>query len=402
MHVVIVGASVAGIRTAQALRAREFDGPITVIGDEPRQPYDKPPLSKQMLDPATDGEPIALLPVEAIDELHLDVHLGMPATALDTTGKTLALGDGTDISYDILVIACGVTPRTLPGVAEFANVHTVRTADDAHALRHALLPGSRAVAIGAGFIGAEFASAATTRGASVTLVEAQETPLSAQLGPDVGGRLAELHTANGVTLLTGQQVSGFDGHDRVTGVRLADGSGIPADLVVIGIGAVPAVDWLESSALTLDNGIVCDSSLRAIGVRDVYAAGDVARWHNPVYDELTRIEHWTNANEHADTIAAGIVGAAAPRPALPYVWSDQYGKRIQIIGRPALGSPVIVEGDAVAGNLIAGYADDSGVLVGALVLDNPRLLLKFRKAINAGTHYQKFAESVLTPDPATT
>ena len=391
MHVVIVGASVAGIRTAQALRSREFGGSITIVGEEPHQPYDKPPLSKEMIDPRGAGVPVPLITTGALAELRVDLRLGTRATALDTAGKALALDDHTEISYDKLVIACGARARTLPGTAGFGNVHTIRDADDAHAIRRALrTTGQRAVAIGAGFIGAEFASTATAHGTPVTIVEAQEAPLAQQLGADVGRRLAELHTANGATLVTGQQVCGLDGHGRATGVRLSDGRILPADLVVVGIGATPAVTWLESSSLTLENGIVCDQTMRAIGAADVYAAGDVARWHNPLYGELTRIEHWTNANEHADAIAADIVGAPAPRPALPYVWSDQYGKRIQIIGRPGLGSPVTVTGEARTGDLVAAYADDSGVLVGALVIDNPRLLMKFRKAIGSGTRHQDF------------
>lgn len=402
MHVVIVGASVAGIRTVQALRAQGYDGRITVLGDEPHPPYDKPPLSKEMLDPAADGSPVELIDAQALESLSVDLRLGVRATAVDTDAKVVSTDSIGEIAYDTLVIATGVSPRTLPDADRFSNVYTVRTVDDARALHAELSARGRAVVIGAGFIGAEFASAARSHGVTVTLVEAQEAPLAAQLGASVGSELAELHSHNGVQIYTGVRFAGFTGDGRVTAVQLSDGRSLPADFVVVGIGASPAVDWLASSGIELDNGIRCDAALKAVGCNDVYAAGDVAHREHPTYGESMRIEHWTNANDHAAIIAADLLGAAPPRPTLPYVWSDQYGKRIQIVGRPAAGVASIRQGSAVAGDLVVGYTDSDGVVVGALVVDNPRLLMKLRKAISAGADRAEVETTVLATAPAGT
>lgn len=400
MHVVIVGASVAGIRTVQALRAQGYGGRITVLGDELYPPYDKPPLSKEMLDPDADGSPVELVDAQTLEALSVDLRLGVRATAVDTDAKVVSTDSIGEIAYDTLVIATGMSPRTLPEADRFANVYTIRTVDDARALHAELSVGRRVVVIGAGFIGAEFASAARSHGVAVTLVEAQEAPLAAQLGASVGITLAELHSHNGVQIHTGVRCAGFTGDGRVTAVNLSDGHSLPADFVVVGIGASPAVDWLKSSGIELDNGIRCDATLRAKGCHDIYAAGDVAYREHPTYGEPMRIEHWTNANDHAAIIAADLLGAAPPRPTLPYVWSDQYGKRIQIVGRPAAGVPTIRTGTAVTGDLVVGYTDSHGVVVGALVVDNPRLLMKLRRAITAGADRAEVEAAVLATAPA--
>ncbi|MDH6284163.1 NAD(P)/FAD-dependent oxidoreductase [Prescottella agglutinans] len=400
MGVLIVGASVAGIRTIQALRARGYQGEITVLGEETHYPYDKPPLTKEMLDLNANGEHVPLVSPDALDALDVDLRLGVRATELDISRKAVTSEGGDVYRYDSLVIATGVSPRQLPGSAPLENVYTVRTADDVVGLRREMVPGRKAVVIGAGFIGAEFAAAASAHGVEATLVEAQASPLALQLGAAVGEALVGLHTSRGVTVHTGVSFDGFIGVGRAIGVRLSDGRELPADFVVVGIGAQPATGWLESSGLPLSDGIECDESLRVIGVPDVYAAGDIARWRHPHYGESMRIEHWTNANDHADAVAAAIVGSPAPRPSLPYVWSDQHGKKIQIVGRPVSGSPVMVRGEAQTGDLIACYADDSGVLVGALVVDNPRLLMQLRKAILAKEQYQQFEQRVFADHAA--
>ncbi|MDV2477052.1 p-cumate dioxygenase [Rhodococcus zopfii] len=400
MGVLIVGASVAGIRTVQALRARGYRGEITVLGEEVHHPYDKPPLTKEMLAADTHGGHVPLLTSEALDALDVDLRLGVRAGSLDLDRKSVTSEDGEEFRYDTLVIATGVSPRRLPGSDLLDNVYTVRTADDVAGLRREMVAGRKAVVIGAGFIGAEFAAAAREHGVEVTLVEAQESPLALQLGAEVGQALADLHRSSGIVLHSGVSFARFIGSGRTTGVRLSDGRELPADFVVVGIGAQPATEWLESSGLPLADGIECDASLHVIGVPDVYAAGDVARRDHPHYGESMRIEHWTNANEHADTVAAAIAGGPAPRPSLPYVWSDQYGKRIQIIGRPALGSPVKVRGEAQTGDLIACYADDDGTLVGALIVDNPRLMMQVRKAILAGERYDRFEQRVFAGQSA--
>lgn len=379
MTVVVVGASVAGIRTAQALRMQGYDGAVTIIGAEVHLPYDKPPLSKEVLTGETPG---ALISEEQLAALSVDLRLGVRATSLDPEARVVETSDGRSVAYTTLVIATGMTPRMLPGIEPPPGVHTMRTVDDALALREVLLHGATVVVIGAGFIGAEFASAARRHGCAVSIVEPQPTPMAHLLGEAVGAALAQLHTQNGVSLHTGVTFDRFettsDGH--VQAVVLGDGQRLPAGVVVVGIGATPATAWLESSGLPLSDGVECDDQLRVRGYPDIFAAGDVARWPHALYGHSLRIEHWSNANEHAAIVAAGVLGKPVPAPQVPYVWSDQYGHRIQIIGRPAIGQLVSMTGTA-EDHLTAVYADGDGSVVGAVVVDDPRKMLQFRKAI---------------------
>ncbi|PPJ25571.1 NAD(P)/FAD-dependent oxidoreductase [Nocardia nova] len=392
-RIVVVGASVAGMRTTQALRAGGHRGAITVVGEERHLPYDKPPLSKQMLDNRTDAAPAPLLTRDDLEALDIELLLGTRAVGLDVDRKVVTTADSTELDYDNLVIATGVRPRTLPGTESLANVHTLRTADDAAALRRELRPGRRGVIIGAGFIGAEVASAARAHGVEVTLVEAQSQPHAHQFGVEIGRALAELHASNGVELRFGAGFAEFIGTGRATAVRLTDGSRLPADFVVVGIGARPATDWLTTSGLPVPDGISCDEFLRVPGFPGIYAVGDVALRKHPFYGEALRVEHWTNANEHASVVAATLLGGPPPRAALPYVWSDQYGKRIQIVGRPALGTARILHGALGSGDLVAGYTDADGVLVGAVVVDDPRVLMTLRRAITDRQHIEDYEHS---------
>lgn len=396
MSVVVVGASVGGVRVIQALRAQGFEGPITLLGDEPHFPYDKPQLSKEMLYPGTVDEPEPVISQEKLQNLDVELRLGLRASELDPEKRVVTTDNGETFTYNKLVIATGVTPRHLPGCGSLGGVHTLRTAEDVSRLRPQLRPGRHAVVIGAGFIGSEFAAAAQAHDVEVTMIEAQQSPQAHILGPQVGTFLADLHEINGVSMLTGAQFDHFRGADHVTGVVLSDGQVCPADLVVVGIGAYPTTDWLSSSGLPIPDGIDCDESLKVIGFPDVYAAGDVARRWHPFYDERLRIEHWTNANDHAAIIAADLLDTPRPKPTLPYVWSDQHGKRIQIVGRPDLGSLAIFRGDHKTGELVAGYADPQGVLVGALVINDPRLLMKFRKSIVKGMRADEFEHRMTT------
>lgn len=381
MSILIIGASVAGLRTAQALRMKGYGGSITIVGEEPHHPYDKPPLSKEMLLPEGDPAPVPLLTVEQLAELDVDLRLGVRAAALDVSARTVTTDRGDVLWFEYLVIATGAMPRRLPGTEHLAGVHTLRNVEDAVALRAALPKASRVVVVGAGFIGAEFAAAARVHGAHVTLVEAQDVPLAHLLGPEVGGLLADVHAEAGNTLLTGVGVARLEGADRVTAVVLNDGRSLPADLVVVGIGAAPATDWLASSGLPVSDGIECEADLRVVGTERIFAAGDVARWPHAHYGFDVRIEHWTNANEHAAMIAAAVTGTATPAVQVPYVWSDQYGHRIQIVGRPSLGTLAYLAGSTTGGNLVAAYTGAAGELVGAVLVDAPRLLMTCRKAI---------------------
>ncbi|KRF19792.1 p-cumate dioxygenase [Nocardioides sp. Soil797] len=393
----VVGASVAGVRTVQALRGAGFTGTISVLGAETHFPYDKPPISKGMLAAEGTGEPVPLLADEDVAQLGVELRLGASAVRLDPAQKVVTTDDGSNHAYDVLVIATGASARRLPGTEHLAGVHTLRNADDAARLRSELAPGRQAVVIGAGFIGAEFAAAARAWDVDVTVVEAQQNPLAHLLGDRVGAELGRLHEMHGVHLLTGVTTERLVGEDRVTAVELSDGRVLPADLVVVGIGAEPATAWLEGSGLPIGNGIDCEASLEVTGFPGVYAAGDVARPMHSLYGEPVRIEHWTNANDHAAIVASSILCSPVPRPALPYVWSDQYGQRIQIIGLPSRGELVFTRGSVESGELVAAYAGSDGVLVGALVLGNPRMLMKCRKAVMGSVHHADFERDVFAP-----
>ncbi|MCW2816066.1 MAG: p-cumate dioxygenase [Nocardioides sp.] len=399
-RVVVVGGSTGGVRTVQALRRAGFEGGLVLLTDELEMPYDRPPLSKEVL-ASHDAAPVSLLTAEEAAVLEVDVRLGRRATSLDPAARRVTVSgpDGDEqVDYDVAVIATGATARTLPGTDGVAGVHVIRTLDDARAVRRRLAPGRRAVVVGAGFIGAEFASAAAAHDMHVTLVEAQRTPLAHALGAEVGAEVASVHEAHGARLLVGRTVERVvTDAGEVTAVVLDDGTELPADVVVVGIGARPATDWLAGSGLPLPDGVDCDEDLRVLGFRGLYAVGDVARWRHPSYPEPLRVEHWTNAGDHAQTVAAHLTGRPRPTSPLPYVWSDQYGHRLQIIGRPGLGAVGAVRGSMATGDLVAVYADDTGRAVGAVVVDDPRLLMKVRKAITRDTRLAELEQTLLAP-----
>jgi NADPH-dependent 2,4-dienoyl-CoA reductase/sulfur reductase-like enzyme len=382
MSTLIVGASVAGLSTAQALRQGGYVDPITVLGAELHHPYDKPTLSKESLNP--NGAASELMTADQITELDIDIRLGCRAVGLDVSSRIVRTADGSVYPYANLVIATGADARTLPNPCSLKGIHTIRTLDDALALRSDLQTAASAVVIGAGFIGAEFASAARAYSVDVTIVEALEVPMSRLLGTEIGATLASLHTANGVKLLTGTGFADFRAAStdptRVGAVGISDGTVLPADLVVVGIGASPTTGWLAGSGLPVDNGVRCAGDLSVPGFPGIYAAGDVAHWEHGFYGREMRIEHWTNAVEHGRTVAAAILGNQVPAPQVPYVWSDQYGKRIQIVGRPVDGVLADVRG-SIDASMTARYVDESGTIVGAVVVDDPRGYVQLRRAI---------------------
>jgi NADPH-dependent 2,4-dienoyl-CoA reductase/sulfur reductase-like enzyme len=330
-HIVVVGASLSGLRTVQGLRRKGSTATITVVGDELGLPYDRPPLSKTFLLGTTDEHSIQLLDDAAWASLNLELRLGVSANRLDTDARQLHLSDGPPIGYDTLVIATGSSPRTVPGLTSRTGIHTLRTLDDARRIQSGLRTAASVAIVGGGFIGAEIASAARDMGVDVTVIDALPTLMTRGLGTELGTRMSELHRRHGVELRLGAMVTGFAGRDAVAGVELTDGSVIPADLVVVGVGTVPNVGWLHGSGLTLDDGVVCDEYLKAGD--GIYAVGDVARWHNPRYDEPMRMEHWTSAGEQATALSSTLTGTPTPCTVVPYVWSDQFGKRLQIFGR---------------------------------------------------------------------
>lgn len=381
--ITVVGASLAGLSTVRALRAEGYDGDLVVIGEERHTPYDRPPLSKDFLKGDLDADALALGDPDEYADLDVQWLLGERATRLDTAARTVTLAGGRQLRTDGVVVATGASPRTLPGAKGLAGVHTLRTLDDAKALRAELLDGlPRVVVIGAGFIGAEVASTAHQLGLHVTVVEALDVPLERQLGREMGLVCSSLHTDHGVRLLCGTGVAGFDGDGRVTGVRLADGRLLPADIVVVGVGVRPATDWLAGSGVQVDDGVVCDAGC-ATSVPGVVAVGDVARCPSPFTGRHARIEHWSNATEQAKTAARTLlsgVPAPAPRTA-PYFWSDQYKVRIQLAGHVAPGAePQVVEGDLDSRSFTAVYRHE-GNPVAVLSLNQPKLFNRLRRTL---------------------
>ncbi|MER6564289.1 FAD-dependent oxidoreductase [Streptomyces sp. NPDC001027] len=381
--ITVVGASLAGLSTVRALRAEGYDGEIVVVGEERHTPYDRPPLSKDFLKGDVDADALALGDADEYDELDVHWLLGERAVRLDPVSRTVTLAGGRQVRTQGVVVATGASPRTLPGSDGRAGVHTLRTLDDALALRAELLDGlPRVVVIGAGFIGAEVASTAHRLGLRVTLVEAADVPLERQLGRTMGLVCSSLHTDHGVHLLCGVGVAELLGQDRVTGVRLADGRVLPADVVVAGVGVRPNTDWLAGSGVLVDDGVVCDSGC-ATTVPGVVAVGDVARCPHPFTGRHARIEHWSNATEQARTAARTLLtGVSAPAPlTAPYFWSDQYRTRIQLAGYVVPGAePEVVEGDLDSRTFTAVYRHDADP-VAVLSLNQPKLFNRLRRTL---------------------
>jgi 3-phenylpropionate/trans-cinnamate dioxygenase ferredoxin reductase subunit len=385
--VVVVGASLAGLRAAETLRRCGFDGRVTVVGAEPCAPYDRPPLSKQFLSGEWDAADVLLQSngAAAGEDPSIEWVLGTRATGVDRGDRTLTLDNHTPLRFDGLVIATGARPRMVPAWAR-EGVHALRTLDDAIALRADLdrTPG-RVVVVGAGFIGAEVAATCRQRGLAVTMVEPLPTPLGRVLGQHVGQICAELHRDHGVDLRLGTGVAGIDGGRRVEAVRLADGSSLPADVVVVGIGAEPVTEWLAGSGIPVDDGVVCDETCAV--APGVVAAGDVARWRNARFDEMMRVEHWENAQamaEHAVHRLLGGVSAAGPYTPVPWFWSDQYDRTIQMAGRCAAADEVVVVDGSLEDRRFVALYRRGEQLAGVLGFNRPRQVLQYRKLIAEG------------------
>lgn len=304
-----------------------------MIGAEVHRPYDRPPLSKQYLSGEWDAERVMLRPPAHLEDLDVESRLGVPAGRLDIGDRRVVLTDGSEVSYDRLILATGVTPRTLPGARRLGGVHTLRTLDDADQLRKELHSGSRVFVVGAGFLGTEIAAVAASRGADVALI-GNSAPLAGIIGAELGAELAALHTSHGVRLKTGQGnafASILHNGGKATGVALTNGEVIMADLVVVAVGSSPAVGWLQNSGLNLADGVHCapDSS----AAPGVYAAGDVARWHNTLFNVNMRLEHRTNAVDQGIHVAEQILSdSSRDYTPVPYFWSDQYNLKLQSYG----------------------------------------------------------------------
>ena len=381
--VVVVGASLAGLRATETLRREGFDGRIVLVGAEPHLPYDRPPLSKQLLAGEWEPQDLALRRTP-YDELDVELRLGARATALDAAGRLLTLEGDESLPFDGALLATGAAPRTLPGTPDLDGIFVLRTVDDALDLRARLDARPRVVVIGAGFIGSEVAATCRTRGLEVTVLEALPAPLVRGLGPVLGAVCGELHRDHGVDLRLGVGVAAIEGDGKVERVRLDDGSTVEADIVVVGVGVAPVTDWLDGSGLILDNGIVCDETLLA--APGIVAAGDVARWPNPMFDgEVMRLEHWTNAAEQGVAAARRLLvaeGDAADAYApVPFVWSDQYDRKIQTVGHFRGDDEMeVVYGSLDERRFVAVFGRD-GRLVGALGFSMPAKVMQYRKMI---------------------
>jgi 3-phenylpropionate/trans-cinnamate dioxygenase ferredoxin reductase subunit len=379
-RIVIVGGGLAAARTAEQLRRSAFDGSITIVSAEGHLPYDRPPLSKQVLRSELDD--VTLKPREFYDDNNITLALGSAVRSLDAGAQTVTLDDGSQLEYDEVVIATGLVPRRIPSFPSLPGIHVLRSLDESMALREEAGAARRAVVIGAGFIGCEVAASLRGLGVDVVMVEPQPEPLASVLGEQIGALVSRLHRAEGVDVRTGVGVDSVTGQDRVEKVALTDGSEVDTDLVVVGIGSRPATDWLEGSGVEVDNGVVCDRVGRT-SAPHVWALGDVASWQNATGHQA-RVEHWSNVAEQARVLVPSLLGQELPSNlvVVPYFWSDQYDIKIQCLGEPEADDVVhLVEDD---GRKFLAYYERDGVVAGVVGGGMPGAVMKTRGKIAAG------------------
>lgn len=391
--VVVVGASLAGLRAADALRRGGFEGRLTIVGDEPHRPYQRPPLSKQLLAGAWERDKIEL---EVPAGLDAEWMLGSSAVALDPGSGEVTVDTGgrrETLPFDGVVIATGARPR-IPGslggpAGRPAGVHVLRTVDDCLALRDEVTSSSAVAVAGGGFIGSEVAATCRALGARVALVEPAPTLLHAAVGPRLGEAVTGRHADHGVQLHLGRTVEGMVGDGRVAGVELDDGEVVDADVLVLALGVTPATAWLEGSGLELDDGLVCDSRCRARGVENIVAAGDVARWELDDTGASARIEHFDNAGRQATAAAGALLrgDAADPYRPVPWFWSDQHGMRLQMLGLPRPDDQVaIIEGEEDGAGFVAAYGRE-GRTTAVVTVDRPARTARYRAAVENGVPF---------------
>jgi 3-phenylpropionate/trans-cinnamate dioxygenase ferredoxin reductase subunit len=360
--ILIVGGGLAATRTAEQLRRANFTGPVTIVSDEVHLPYDRPPLSKEVLRSEVDD--VTLKPREFYDEQNITLRLGSAASSIDTTAQTVTLDDGSTLGYDELVIATGLVPRRIPAFPDLDGIRVLRSFDESLALRRHASQARHAVVVGAGFIGCEVAASLRGLGVDVVLVEPQPAPLAAVLGEQIGGLVARLHRAEGVDVRTGVGVAEVRGVGHVETVQLTDGTEFSADLVVVGIGSRPATDWLDGSGIEVDNGVICDAAGRT-SAPNVWALGD-----------------WSNVAEQARAVVPAMLGQDAPSAVVvPYFWSDQYDIKIQCLGEPIATDTVhVVEDD---GRKFLAFYERDGAVAGVVGGGMPGKVMKARAKIAA-------------------
>ncbi len=392
--VVIVGASLAGLRAAQAARAAGFDGDLVMVGEEPHLPYTRPPLSKEVLAGEHEVEHVHL----PSDTLEAQWRLGVPATSLDRARRRVVLADGDEVPYDRLILATGSRARRWAGTGgDLEGVHVLRDLDDGIALRAALEQRPRVAVVGAGFIGCEVAQTARKQGLDVTMIDVATTPML-PLGPELGEWCATLHRDHGVDLRLGTGVAALHGDARVEAVELTDGSRVAADLVVFGLGALPNTEWLADSGLPLNPGLECDATLTAVGDPDILGAGDIVSCPHPLADgDAIRIEHWTVAAEHGQLAGRNVLLSPDERKTYdqpPYFWSDQYDVKIQSLGLPGrAGRLELLESTADGSRLVFGGERD-GRLVGVIAINAARRLGSYRMALADPPDFEELRETV--------
>ena len=379
--VLIVGGGLAAQRCAETLRRRGHEGPVRMVCAEPEPPYDRPPLSKELLAGTMEEKSIAYRPAWWYEEQRVELLLGARAEALDPSARTVRLDSGAELGYEQLLIATGSGARRLPFLEGYENVHALRTLADARRLRAELAPGARLAIVGAGFIGQEVAATARRLGAEVTMIEALETPLAPILGEQVGAWFAELHLSEGVRVKTGAMLEGARGDGCVEELLLAGGERLACDAVVVGIGTAPATAWLRGSGLE-ESGVRTDTSGRT-ALPGVFAAGDASAPFDPRFGVHARTEHWDAAAWQGTAAARAMLGERAGAPPLPSFWSDQYGLRIQYVGHAHHADAVVIEGDPGERNFEAVFTRD-GVPVASLAVGRPRAIPALRKQIESG------------------
>jgi 3-phenylpropionate/trans-cinnamate dioxygenase ferredoxin reductase subunit len=374
-EVVIVGTGVAAHSCAFELRNLGYDGSIVMVGAEPEPPYDRTLLSKELLMGAIDRGELALCAAGGYEDRSIDLHLGVAATGLDTSARQVTLADGRTLSYDRLVIATGGSPVTPPGLRH-ADARVLRAVSDGERLRAALKGARRLIVTGGGFIGGEVSAAAVERGVEVVMAEALDVPLAGAVGDEVGRRIAELHRSNGVEVLTGTPAAAIESEGAALCVRLADGRRLDGDAVVIGVGMRPEVSWLKGCGVRIDRGVITDASCRT-AVPGVLAAGDCARWWNPRYGTLMRVEHWETARLHGAAAAGSLLGREEPFAPVPFFWSHQHGVRFQWVGAGPWDDVQVEDLDGPH-SFVARYYR-AGTLTAAFAAGSPRAIVNARR-----------------------